>query len=407
MPSVFDNIRVVEVSGVTAQWCGKLMADMGADVIRVEPPGGAASRAVGPFYQDEANPDRSLNFWHNNTNKKSLTLDLTTTAGANLFRDLVKSADVVVEDQAPGTMPGLGLGYEQLKAINPGLIMCSLTPFGQDGPWRDYKTTDLVSLALGGPLWSCGYDDHNIPPTMPYRDSSYHIGSHYAFIGISAALILRQNTGEGQYIDCAVHQAAHCTTEGAMPTYYFRNEMVKRQTGRHASAVMTQPVIFPTIDGKAIFTRVPVEAGAFERFLDWLDLSGMVADLREEKYRDVAYRRTQIGHMVEILEAFCSIHTADDLFHGAQERGMVWAAVRSPDETLEDEPLRERGFFHKVEHPELGKSFEYTGAPYVFHETPWAIRRRAPLVGEDSEAVLEGLGLSKEQVAALREGGII
>ncbi len=407
-PTLFDGLRVLELTGLTGQQCGKLFAGMGADVIKVEPPGGAAGRAAGPFLNDVPHPDRSLSFWHYNASKRSITLDLAKPSGADLFRRLAATADVIIEDNPPGYLAGKGLSYSELGTRNPKLIMVSITPFGQSGPYRDFKTSDLVSLALGGPLWSCGYDDHTLPPARPYTDAAYDIASHYAMVGATAALVQRQLTGEGQYIDVSMHEACHDTTEAAMPTYYFGNQLVQRQTGRHAAATATQPVIFPSSDGTSVFTRVPVEAGAWEQFLDWLDEAGMVVDLRDERYGDPGKRQQEMGHITEVLAAFCATRPSNELYHGAQRRGMVWAPVRSPDEVLQDEHLQARDFFLAVEHPELGRSFQYAGAPYRFSETPWQIRSRAPLMGEHNEEVFCGeLGLAREELAALVHAGVI
>ncbi len=407
-PALFDGLRVLDLAGLAGQQCGKLFADMGADVLKVEPPEGAEGRRVGPFLDDVPHADRSLNFWHHNTNKRGVTLNLRSASGAALLRRLVARTDVLIEDEPPGTLPELGLGYDELRMLRRDLIMVSITPFGQTGPYRDFKSSDLVALALGGPLWSCGYDDHSLPPVRPYLDAAYHIASHYAFVGALAALVLRQQTGEGQYIDASMHEACHDTTEGAMPSYYFSGQRVQRQTGRHAAVSATQPVIFPCLDGKEIFTRVPVEAGAWERFVDWLDESGVAVDLRDARFSDPVVRRREAGHITEVLEAFCAMHTAEELYHGAQQRGMVWGVVRSPDETVHDEHLRARGFFVTVAHPELGRQYEYAGAPYRFSETPWAIHRRAPLLGEHNrEIYCDELGLTAEEIVALREANVI
>lgn len=407
-PAVFDDVRVLELTGLIGQQCGKLFAMMGADVIKVEPPGAAEGRSVGPFLHDVPHPDRSLSFWHYNAGKRSITLDIRTPAGAELLRRLAATTDVIIEDHRPGYLEPLGLGYPELETRNPKLVYVSITPFGQTGPYRDFKSSDLVSLAIGGPLWSCGYDDHGLPPARPYTDAAYHIASHYACVGASAALLQRQLTGEGQYIDVSMHEACHDTTEGAMPTYYFGHQLVQRQTGRHAASTPTQPVVFPCSDDRWVFTRVPVEEDGWQQFVDWLDEAGMVVDLRDERYGDYDRRMKEMPHITEVLAAFCATRPSDELYHGAQRRGMVWGTVRAPDETLEDDHLRARGFFVSVEHPELGQSFEYAGAPYRFSETPWEIRRRAPLLGEHNQEVFCGeLGLAQDELVALAEAGVI
>ncbi|MBI2171511.1 MAG: CoA transferase [Chloroflexi bacterium] len=405
---LFEGLRVLELTGPMGQQCGKLFADMGADVVKIEPPDGAASRKIGPYLDDIPHPERSLSFWHYNTSKRGVTLDIAKPQGQGLFRRLAEGADVLIEDTAPGTLDALGLGYTHLALLTPGLVMVAITPFGQTGPYRNLKTSDMVSLAMGGPLWSCGYDDHSIPPMRPYQDASYHVGSHYAFIGAMAALVLRQMTGQGQYVDVSVHEACHATTEGAMPIYYFNNMRVRRQTNRHASPRSSQPVVFPTADGKHEFTRVPAERRAWEQFVEWMEAEGLGEGLRNERFRDPEYRQEMGPQLTQLVSDLCARHGAEELFHEAQQREMVWAPVRSPDENVRDPHLQARGFFVEVEHPELGRSFQYAGAPYRFGETPWAISSRAPLLGEHNEAVYCGeLGLSQEGLQALKAEGVV
>ncbi|MCI0897466.1 MAG: CoA transferase, partial [Chloroflexi bacterium] len=157
------GVRVLELTGEHAQFCGKLMADLGADVIKIEPPGGQENRNIGPFLDDQPGPERSLHFWHYNTSKRGVTIDITKPEGQAIFRKLAASAELVLESYPAGRLPELGLGYDILSADNPGLIMCSVTPFGQDGPWRDFQTSDLLHLAAGGQMASSGYDPEDVP----------------------------------------------------------------------------------------------------------------------------------------------------------------------------------------------------------------------------------------------------
>jgi len=192
------------------QFCGKLMADLGADVLKIEPPGGQSTRSVGPFLDDIPHRERSLSFWHYNTSKRGITLNLDSPAGRELFRRLVSRADIVLETYPPGYLPSLGLGYDELSGLNARLIMCSLTPFGQTGPWRDYQTSDLLQLAAGGQMGCCGYDAEDVPkapPIAPGGGNAWHIGSHFAYIAIMAAMCYRDMSGEGQYIDASIHEA--------------------------------------------------------------------------------------------------------------------------------------------------------------------------------------------------------
>ena len=200
----FSGIRVLELADEKGQWCGKLLADMGADVVKIEPPGGQETRMVGPFFRDMPNRDRSLSFWHYNTSKRGVTLSLETEDGRRLFRRLAAQADVILETYRPGYMASLGLGYDDLKKDNPRLVMCSLTPFGQDGPWKDYATSDLLHLAAGGQMAGCGYteeEEPDAPPIAPGGGQAWHMGSHFAMMAIWSGPAEPDRHGQG-----AVHR---------------------------------------------------------------------------------------------------------------------------------------------------------------------------------------------------------
>ena len=221
-----EGITVIELCGARGHFMGKLMGDMGARVIKIEPLGGALERQIGPFMHDEPHPDRSLFFWAHNTSKESLEINIETPEGQEVIKNLAKTADVLLEDFAPGYLPSLGLGYDALSVENKRLIMTSLTAFGQDGPYRDYKSTDLVALAMGGIMHSCGYDDlPGSPPIRPSGDHGNKIASHYGLMGTRAALFNRHFSGKGQYIDASAHEACNSTSEHALPTYLYDVKM--------------------------------------------------------------------------------------------------------------------------------------------------------------------------------------
>ena len=415
--SVLEGVRVVEVGGEIGAWCCKLLGDMGADVIKVEPPAGDPTRSYEPFYEDIPNRDRSLFFWHYNTSKRSVTLDIEQVSGADVLRRLVKSADVVVDSCPPGRLDSLGLGYDHLAAVNPSLVMASITPFGQSGPYYDYQSTDLTALAFGGPVWSCGYDDHSVPPVRGGGNQAWHIVGHFAVIGIMTALIHRQFTGVGQYIDANMHAAANVTTEGASINWLVAGDTVQRQTGRHASPV-------PTADGQVLcrdgrYVNVGIGARTEEQWihlLAWLDDEGLIEDLgefldypsREAMRRGDQAAREQQRRVAEVMRELAAKTDADVLFKRAQSLGFQWGIINAPEDVLEDPHFQARNFPVTVEHPELGQRFIYAGAPYDLPEAPWAIHRRAPLLGEHSDEVLIGeLGMSEEQVRELKGKGVI
>lgn len=404
------SLRVIELADEKVQYCAKLFADLGADVIKIERPGGDPARRIGPFYGGAPHPDRSIPFWYDNTSKRSITLDLTTPDGHQLFRALVEQVDVLLEAEQLGYLPGLGLGYEELRQLNPRLVMTSVTPFGQTGPWRDLKSSELVSMALGGPMASCGYDDHSIPPIRGGGGQAWHVGGHYAFMGTMMAVYHRHATGQGQYVDCSIHEALSCTTEGASVSAMYEQRPVIRQTGRHATATPSPPSQIMCADGRYVagVGWMRMDNPTWERLITWLDRDGMAMDLTDERYRDPAVRADEGVHVGEVLEAYCLTHSAEEVFRGAQSVGLNWGLVRTPYDMVDDPHEQERGYMVAVEHDDLGQQFRYPGAPYVFSATPWQIRRRAPQVGEHNHEVYCGeLGLTEQQLTQLREAGVV
>ena len=415
MTGPLSGLRVLELADDKGQFCGKLMADLGADVVKVEPPGGETTRSVGPFLNDIPDPNRSLSFWHYNTSKRGVTLNLESNEGRGLFLRLAGKADIVLETFAPGHLASLNLGYEVLGAANPGLIMCSLTSFGQSGPWRDYRSSDLLHMAAGGQMASSGYDESDVPdapPIAPGGGNAWHTGAHYAYMAIMAALVHRTTSGQGQYIDASVHDACALSTESAVASYIYRDEVVIRQTGRHHAASPTPRTQYPTRDGKyvnALTGGGRLDPASVRRLAEWFDGHGLASDLMDDRYRDPAVIEENVHHIVEeVLADFIANRTAEEVYHEAQDRGFPWGAVRAPDELLSDGHLEDRGFWTEVEHPELDRTFVYPGSGAVFNGSPWRISRRAPLVGEHNDEVFgEELGLSREELAILSDSGVI
>jgi len=414
MPGPLAGLRVLELTGEHAQFCGKLMADLGADVIKIEPPGGQETRNVGPFLNDEPGPERSLYFWHYNTSKRGITLDITTQEGQEVFRKLAATAGLVLESFPAGYLPGLGLGYESLAKDNPSLIMCSVTPFGQDGPWRDYQTSDLLHLAAGGQMASSGYDFEDVPdapPIAPGGGNAWHIASHYAYIGIMGALYHRDFTGEGQYIDVSAHEACSLTTEGAIAIYLSTGEVVRRHTGRHASVDMSPGIQHTTKDGGHINTTRSgsnLTPARVKVLGEWMDGYGLAQDLLDDKYQDPAVVEESGQHFADVLKNFFANMPLVEAYEGGQELNFPWGAVRTMEEIIGDPHLEDREFFVPVEHPELGREFTYPGAAAIYNASPWRISRRAPLIGEHNQEILgDEFGLSKDELEALKKSGAI
>lgn len=420
------DLFVLDLTDEKGQLMGKLMADMGARVLKVEPPEGDAARRIGPFAGETAKDasatekslplhERSLYWWQFNTSKEGVTLNLEHPAGQSLFKRLAERADVILESYPPGYLDSLGLGHKALSALNPRLIMTSLTGFGQTGPHKDFLTSDLISLAMGGQMASNGYDD--VPGAPPIRGGGYQgyaTGCHWGVIGTLVALYHRDFTGRGQYVDASLHEALAGTTEGAMPSYIYFGRPPMRQTGRHAAMNQTARTQWPARDGKYVNTfSVPRNVASWRALIEWMAELGIGKELAEDpKYREAfvngARGTPEIERIWNLIGQLVAAQTAEEAYEGGQRRGFAWGAVRSPEETLQDPHLWDRGMFVEVEHPEIGKKYIYPGAPYPLSRTKWRIRKRAPLLGEDNEAVfLSELGLTREQLAMLREMRVV
>ena len=414
LPGPLTGLRMLELADETGQFCGKLLGDLGADVIKIEPPGGETSRQIGPFLDDVPHPERSLSFWYYNTSKRGITLDLETEDGRRLFRHLAATSDVVVVSFRPGYLASLGLDYQALREQNSGLIMCSLTPFGQTGPWRDYLSSDLLHMAAGGEMASSGYDEAdvpNAPPIAPGGGNAWHMGCHFAYMAIMAALVFRTVSGQGQYIDASIHETCALTTEAAIANYVYRREVLRRQTGRHHAPAPTPRTQFRAKDGNYVCALVAgrLNPKYIGELADLLDSYGMAGDLRDSKYQDPAVIAANTSHIIDdVVANFIASLPADEVYHAAQERGFTWGAVRAPEDLLDDGHLHDRGFWKQVEHPELGRSFVYPGEAAIYNGSPWRISRRAPLIGEHNvEIFCDELGLSRAELAVLAESRVI
>lgn len=410
MSGALAGLRIVELASEMGAYAGKLLADMGADVILVEPPGGDPARGYPPFLDDQPGPDRSLFWWSTQTSKRGVTLDLETADGRAAFGKLVESADVLLECEPPERLAGLGLDYPAWQARRPELVMVSVTPFGRTGARRDELATDLTLLATGGPAWSCGYDDHALPPVRGGGNQGYHMACHYAVMSVLTALLQREVSGRGQHVDVNAYAACNVTTEMASYHWLVQRGTVQRQTGRHAMEEPTMATQMRCGDGRYVTTGVPPRRPAEFRWLhDWLVELGLKDELPEAVFLEQgAARETEIdlskigeddettvlfGAGREAMNLVASRISAYDFFLGAQQSGLSVGIVYAPEEVLEDPHFVDRGFPVPVEHPEHGRTFTYPGAPYRFEKTPWGISRRAPRLGEHNDEVFQELGI--------------
>jgi crotonobetainyl-CoA:carnitine CoA-transferase CaiB-like acyl-CoA transferase len=414
LPGLLQGIRVLEIADEKAAHCGKLLAAQGADVIKIEPPWGDPSRHYGPFVGEQPDAERSLHFWHYNVNKRGVTLDLRTPEGGELFRQMVSRADMVVDATPVDFLQQHGLHYEALRQLNMRLLMVSVTPFGQDGPYRHYKTSDLIHLALGGIMAICGYDPdadghYDTPPIAPQMWHAYHIASHYAFIGLLGALFHRHRTGVGQYIDISIHETCSACTEFSMPYFLYNETLVQRLTHRHAYPYVTLPVSHRARDGYYVCAGSLPIAMSLRQVARLLIKAGIADPSLLQRLADDAWAESFEAReeVTRYVQQYIATHTAEEVYHAAQAHDLAWGAIRRPEDNLTDAQFGARGNIVELEHEGLGK-LPYTTAPWLADKAPWQVYRRAPRLGEHNEAIYAGeLGIDVDTLQRWRATGVI
>ncbi len=394
MTGALADLRILEVVDESGEYAGRLLAGLGADVVKIEPPGGAATRRIGPFLDDEPHPDRSLHFWHCNVGKRAIAIDLGLAEGRALLGRLVRAFDVVIAAGAPGELALRGLlDGAALRRENPRLVLVTITPFGLDGPWRDRPATDLTLMALGGAMAACGYGADD-PPLACGAWQAYQTASVYAVHGLMGAVLARDRDGRGQDVEVSVHEAATSITEWHVPQY------------RCAGQVSPRAVLglqFASADGIWVSTIVPEFLGehVLPGLLELLATDGLDVPVRD------APAAERMARIRDALERYCARHTADEIYRAGQRRGFPWAPIRTQDENLDDPHLHDRGFWVPVRHPELDREFLYAGGPFIMPAAPWRFARRPPLVGEHTAAVLSEAGLGQDEIRRLRAAGVV
>jgi crotonobetainyl-CoA:carnitine CoA-transferase CaiB-like acyl-CoA transferase len=396
-PGPLAGVRVLELGGEQADYAGLLCAGLGASVVKVEPPEGSPGRRLGPFYKGVEDSERSLYFWGYNRGKQSVVLDLAAPAGRERLDYLLADADVLIDATPVGELTAPGVD----PAAHPALVHARLTPFGEDGPWAGFATSDLVSLALGGVVMNCGYDPdpaghHDLPPIAPQAWHSFHIAGEQLVIGIVSALLYRLRSGLGQKVSVAVHEAVAKNTEIDLMSWVMLRQPVYRQTCRHALATITNPSISYTKDGR---WNLSMHVGERDRrflrpFMERYGLADGMTEPASEPVpgvRPVAGASSAATAGVEYVQRLTRRFTYADLpWQEAQLAGLLWSPVRKPHENATDEHWLSRGTFADIEHPELEQTFRYPVSKWISTRGSWRAGRRAPLLGEDDKLLRDG-----------------
>jgi len=390
--------RVLDLTGPLGFHCTKLLADMGADVLKIEPPGGDEARRYPPFKDDLPHPEKSLYFLHFNTNKRGITLDITVREGQAIFLQLARKADVVLETFRPGHMGELGLGYEALRAENPGLVYAAITPFGQTGPWRDFKANDMAGLALGNLLYLAG--EPGEPPLQPPGEIAYGMASTYGAFATAVALYHRLETGKGQYIDVSMHECAGHIAGYFIPNYGYTGDKPARASRKGEETDLYDP--YPTKNGYVRIFIIPVEQ--WRRLVDWM---GRPPTISGPEFEKMAYRRKNPEPVHKAISEFCLRRTKEELYEEGQKRRIAVTPINTAGEFINSPQTQEREIFTDMEHPMIGKYAHFGPVPRL-SETPGRIRRTAPLIGEHNEEIYCGeLGMTIDDLVALRVSGVI
>ncbi len=402
MQQALSDLKVLDLTHyIAGPYCTKLLADYGAEVIKIEKPGeGDSARKMGPFFGDDPHPEKSGLFLHLNTNKKGITLNLKTTTGVKIFKELVKEVNILVENFEPRVMPSLGLEYETLEDINPRLVMTSISNFGQTGPYRDYKATEITIFGMGPHMITEGAADRE-PLRFPGYKAQYLAGTHAA-AATMGAFFGSKSTGIGQQVDVSIQECLCSPPEGAgrlMSYAFFGDDQVR--TG-HRREGMYPFGYFRCKDGIVlVYGYLPA---FWPRIAKWM---GMPELLEDPRFTDPTLRPQHHGDFDAILIPWLLERTQQEVVRLAQAQGLPVTPVYLINEVLKDPQYTARGFFVEVEHPVVGK-VTYPGVPFRLPETPSRSQRPAPLLGQHNhEVYCERLGYTDEDLVRLRERGVI
>ena len=398
MTRALEGVKVLDLTHhIAGPYCTKLLADFGAEVVKVERPGGDPARRIAPFFHDEPGPDMGLTFLYLNTNKQSITVNLKSEGGRDIVKSLARESDIVVENFSPRVLPSLGLDFEALRAENPGLVMVSISNFGQTGPYRDFKATDIVEYALGGLMYIFGAYDRE-PLKHAFNQAQYKSGTDAASASLMA-LYHQRLTGQGQHVDVSIQEAVATGLRDVVNNFTYTGAVRRRQPN-HSGDLQR---IRATADGY-LLPNPGLGAG-----LDWKSLVEFLGlpELDSEKFDTPSARLVNAEELGNLLDGYFAKQNKFDMFHTSHERRFIFGVVQSPDEVLADPQFQARGYFADVDHPATGP-VKYPGAPFNLEATPWEARSPAPSLGQHNAQVLgDRLGFTREQIAQMRAMQVI
>ena len=398
MSAALEGVSVLDLTHcIAGPYCTRLLAGFGADVLKIEPPGGERGRRMAPFFHDEPGPDTSLPFAYLNTGKRSLTLNLKSEEGREILRSLLPETDVLVENFAPRVMPSLGLDYASLWEVAPHLVMVSISNFGQTGPYRDYKATDIVEYALGGLMYIFGAYDRE-PLKHAFNQAQFKAGTDAASATLMA-LYHQRMTGQGQHVDVSIQEAVASGLRDVVNNYTYTGAIRRRQPN-HSGDLQR---IRAAADGYLLPNPGLGSGLNWSSYAEFLGLP----ELDDDRFSTPSARLVNAEELGHILDQYFIRQNKYDMFYGSHERRFIFGVVQSPEEALNDPQFAHRGYFVEQEHPAMGR-LTFPGAPFIMEATPWETGNHAPSVGQHTRQVLaERLGFTAAHQAELRSQGII
>jgi crotonobetainyl-CoA:carnitine CoA-transferase CaiB-like acyl-CoA transferase len=410
---MLESFRALDLTNEQGFFCGKVLADLGVDVIKLEKPGGDPARNIGPFYQDKPTLETSLFWFGYNANKRGITLNIESRDGREIFERLIKTADFVIESFACGYMDGLGLGYKRCSEINPRIIMTSITPFGSNGPYKNYKSCEIVNMAFSG-LMNLSGDSDRPPVTISFPHACMQAGSQAA-VAMLAASYWREKSGKGQYIDIAIRDSVIQMIAQTLAHWEMNRVQVKR-AGQYrigwGPGLVRQ--IWPCKDGFVIFLLGGggVRVRTNKALTDWLDNEGKASNFIKEfdwENFDMASTTSEvIRKLEEDIGKFLLLHTKAELFEEGAKRHVDIYPVNDCRDIAQEIQLKERNFWCEMEHSELGINLIYPDAFIKCSETQVGMRNRAPLIGEHNEDIyITEMGFSRDELITLKQNNII
>ncbi len=392
-----SNLKVVDLTHyIAGPLCTKLMAGFGADVIKVEKPGtGDGLRQVGPYYQDQAGVENSIPFMWLNTGKRSITTNLTTEEGREIVARLIRNADVLIENFAPGAMARFGLSFDFVRELNPRLVMTSISNFGQTGPYKDYEADEITEYAMSGLMKLTG-DPERAPLGSGPAITQYTAGIH-AYFATMLAIWNRNNTGTGDYIDLSIQESAIENIEIALTEYLHDGRIANRSGDEHP---LVPWHLYPCEDGFAAVIGGPIR--------HWLGAATLFEEPRllEDRLHHMADRMKHRQEVKDYLRPWLAKHKKKEIYEAGQNRGLAFGYLASAEDVLKSPQHEARGFFTEINHPVTGPQ-RYCGSPFRSSVTSWR-SDRAPLLGEHTEQIMIGsLGYTKDDVLRFRSQQIV